>query len=364
MPSYKPVILLGNGMRGNSVLINHLCSLNIPILTTWMAADLLPEDHSAFCGRPGMLGQRAANIIIQKATHLFCYGTRLDGETVAYDYANFASHAKKYIYDIDAAEFQKFPNDWITETSPRYDKNLIDPQWLNWCKALYARFRPELDGEDAGKYVNPFTLMQYLHDYSEADDIFAIGSSGNAPTVFYQSYKIKEGQRVSNVSTIGAMGADIPMALGACLATGKRTICVTGDGGFQLNTQELETIRRLNLPIVFFVLNNGGYNSIRAMQDGRFGRRVGCDYNSGMTLPELEDIAHAYGILYLSLWSKDLVCFYKCFEAYPMIVEVFVDPAWQQMPRCITRIIDGKMVTDALEDMTPNINDLRELMDE
>jgi len=365
MQIYSPVILLGNGVRNNPKLIEHLCSLNIPILTTWMAADLIAEDHPAFCGRPGVLGQRAANIIIQKATHLYSYGARLDSETIAYSYENFAPHAIKYVYDIDKAELGKFPVGWIVDTMPRFDKNPIDPQWLNWCKALYDRFRPELDGDNTGKYVNPFYLMALLNEYSEADDVFAIGASGNAPCTFYQSYKVKKGQRVSNVSTIGAMGADIPMALGAALATGRRTICVTGDGGFQLNAQELETIRRLNLPITFFVLNNGGYNSIRMMQDGRFeGRRVGCDYNSGMTLPELEEITHAYGLLYLSMRVKDLQFFYKCFEAFPMVVEVFVDPAWKQMPRCLTRIVDGELVTDPMQDMTPKIDDLQELMND
>jgi acetolactate synthase-1/2/3 large subunit len=355
----KPVILLGNGMRGNPELIENICMLDIPILTTWMAADLIPEDHTAFCGRPGIFGQRAANIIQQKATHLFCLGTRLDGEQVAYDYDRFAPNAKKFVYDIDDAEFQKYPKDWM-----RYDINSAiecgDVDWLSWCRALYDRFRPELDGASGGKYVDPFTFTRLLGEYSQPNDVFAIGSSGNAPTVFYQAYKVKAGQRISNVCTIGAMGADIPMALGAALSTGRRTICVTGDGGFAMNAQELETIRRLRLPIIFFVMNNNGYNSIRVAQKARFGRVVGCDPASGLTLPSAEDIAHAYRFMYMPLSGKDLPNFKRCLDAAPMVVEVFVDPEWQQLPRVMA---SGTPIrTDDMQDQTPKISDLEELM--
>ena len=88
------------------------------------------------------------------------------------------------------------------------------------------------------------------------------------------------------------MGLCQPAAIGACLAGGgRRTICVDGDGGFQINIQELETVRRLGLPIKFFVINNGGYASIRASQQGYFGRLTGADATSGLTLPDMEKIA-------------------------------------------------------------------------
>ncbi len=361
---YKPVILLGNGVRNNPELIEHLCSLNIPVLATWMAADLLPEGSPVYCGRPGIFGQRAANIIQQKATHLYCYGARLDGESVAYDYDRFAPNAVKVIYDIDVSEFQKYPKDWLcfADIVPRVG-SLAHPSWLVWCRALYARFRPELDGSHSGSanYVDPFYFTKLLHEYSAPDDVFAIGSSGNAPTVFFQAYKVKAGQRISNVCTIGAMGADIPMAMGAALATGRRTICVTGDGGFAMNAQELETIRRLRLPIIFFVMNNNGYNSIRVGQQMRFGRVTGANPASGLTLPSIEAIAQAYRFCYMPLRGKDLPNFSRCFEVAPMIVEVFVDPDWQQLPRVMA---GGTPIrTDDMECMTPEIDDLQALME-
>jgi acetolactate synthase-1/2/3 large subunit len=369
MSKYRPVVLLGNGVRGNGVLIDFFTSLNIPLLTTWMGADLIPEDHPNFCGRPGIFGQRAANIIQQKATHFISVGARLDGEQVAYAYDRFAPNAEmKLAIDSEQSELDKLDDTWkkVCGNVKFADAIGIDPadgEWLAWCKALYKRYRYELAGVSGGKYIDPFYLMRLLGDASNSDDVFAIGSSGNAPTTFFQSFKIRQGQRVSNVSTIGAMGADIPMALGAAMATGSRVICVTGDGGFQLNTQELETIHRYHLPVIFFVMNNNGYNSIRTMQKARFeGRLMGCDPTSGLTLPRLEDIAEAYRFSYMPLWGGDTSNFDRCFGVTPMIVEVFVDPDWQQMPRVMASIVDGELRTDDMQDMSPKLDNLEELM--
>ena len=373
--NYRPVILIGQGIRSNPALINFLCSQQMPVLTTWMAADLIPENHPAFCGRPGIFGQRAANIILQKADEIRCFGARLDGEQVAYDYERFAPNAKrKYFADADIAECARMKTygwdvsvvDISKKLQPPYeDPYNLDGSWLAWCKALYTRFRSELPilTDVPSEYVDPFMFINYLSEFSTPNDVFAIGSSGNAPTVFYQAFKVQAGQRISNVSTIGAMGADIPMALGACLATGRRTICVTGDGGFQLNTQELETIRRLRLQIIFFVMNNNGYNSIRTAQMARFGRVMGADPQSGLTLPLIEDIATGYRIPYMKLWGRDLPDFQRCFDYAPIIIEIMVDPEWQQFPRVMASMVDGQLQTDDMQDMTPKIDDLQALME-
>src|SRR5512139_3724357 len=108
----KPVILLGNGARQHPGLVERLCAIGAPVITTWMAADLVPEDSPVFCGRPGIYGQRAANIIQQKADSLYCFGARLDEGQVAYRYDNFAPRAEKHVYDADPAELAKLPKSW------------------------------------------------------------------------------------------------------------------------------------------------------------------------------------------------------------------------------------------------------------
>jgi acetolactate synthase-1/2/3 large subunit len=332
-----------------------------------MATDLVAEDEYSFCGRPGILGQRAANIIQQKAGVIFSYGARLDGEQVAYNYDGFAPYAHNIIYDMDFEELRKLPNTarWRKEQidlsvpGPGVDTpEYTDPRWLAWCKDLYTRFRLELEGPaTCGKHVDPFAFMRVLSDALRSDDMIALGSSGAAPCSFFQAFKVKAGQRISNVSTIGAMGADIPMAIGAAIASGRRTICVTGDGGFMLNSQELETARRLALPITFFVFNNGGYGSIRSMQDNRFdGRRVGCDVKSGLTLPGLEDLAYAYRINYSRMTGADLDSLPGLLGGLPRIVEVMVDPAWAQYPRVMASMQGGEYRIDAMQDMTPKLD--------
>ena len=351
---YKPVILLGNGVRGNQKLVDAICSMQVPVLTTWMGIDLVSEDNPAFCGRPGILGQRAANIIQQQATHFFCFGARMDGEQVAYAYDRFAPRAEKIMYDVDDEEIGKMPDNW---TAYRLDLNTMTkfeinpaPEWLAEAKGIYNKYRYELDGNDE---LDPFSFVRLLSEAGEPDDVFALGSSGMAPNSFLQAFKVKKGQRIHNVCTIGAMGADIPMALGSAVATGKRTICYTGDGGFQLNAQELETIHRLHLPVNFFVMNNDGYGSIRVMQDGRFnGRRLGCDPASGFTSPELSELALAYGFMYKEIRK---LSDFEGFASFPIIYEVFVSPEWQQFPRVMASLKDGVYSIDNMDDMTPKV---------
>jgi len=350
----KPVILLGNGVRNNPALVAYLGSLGVPILTTWMACDLLPENSPVFCGRPGVYGQRAANIIQQKATALHCFGARLDEQQVAYQYDKFAPKAEHLIvYDIDKAELDKLPERFFrgrVNLSNADDRPTIacHHDWLNWCKSLYHRFRPELNGlEDIG-YVDPFTFVHDLSDYAKPDDIIVAGA-GKAGETLMQAFKVKAGQRVQTLSTNGAMGYDIPLSIGACLASGRRVLCVTGDGGFQLNIQELEVIRRLHLPIQFFVHSNRGYGSIRQMQINRFnGNVVGADPESGFTIPKLAEIADCYGMEYQCIQSMEYPV-----EFTGQLIELMIDPDYVQLPRVATSMIGGKFTQDAMEDMSP-----------
>jgi acetolactate synthase I/II/III large subunit len=358
--TYKPVILLGNGARHNPALIDYLCSLNIPVLTTWMAADLIPETHPAYCGRPGTIGQRAANIIQQKADQLICVGARLDNDQVGWRYDNFAPRAIKLVYDVDRAELDKLPDNtnWRKEHIDLTKKKInitreMDTWWLDWCKALYEKYQVFPEGNP--EYVDPYAFTDWLSDQCQPDDVLAIGSSGMAPCSFLQAFKAKEGQRIVNTCTFGGMGADIPMAIGACIASGgRRTICVTGDGGFTQNMQELEVVRRLELSIKFFVFSNGGYGSIWNMQDGRFGgRRVGADVNSGLTLPINEH----------SIWVSDIDRLHTL-NTYKVITELNIDPAFKLSPRVGSTLTDGVFTVDSMENMTPKlpVDELEELM--
>src|SRR5688572_17044322 len=160
----KPVILIGAGCPPK--LADELCTLGIPVLTTWQGIDRVPEDSPAFCGRPGVIGQRAANVIQQKADQFVVIGARMDGEQVGHRMDNFAPNAKKTVIDIDRAELDKLPEDW---RKARIDLNTAkaekvgelnftaNPRWMQWCKDLYNHYRYELDGANIVEdYVDPY----------------------------------------------------------------------------------------------------------------------------------------------------------------------------------------------------------------
>jgi acetolactate synthase-1/2/3 large subunit len=148
------------------------------------------------------------------------------------------------------------------------------------------------------------------------------------------------------MGAMGGMGTGLPATIGAALATGKRVICVVGDGGFMLNMQELEVVKRLNLPIKYFVLNNGGYAAIKATQDSYFdGNHVGCTRESGLTLPDIRKVAEAFGINCLrvstNLVVKVMVQLTLATDK-PEIVDVRVPMDFTLAHRVKRVMVDGK----------------------
>jgi acetolactate synthase-1/2/3 large subunit len=165
--------------------------------------------------------------------------------------------------------------------------------------------------------------------------------------------------RVFNSEGLGPMGFGLPAAIGGCIASGKRrTICVDGDGGFVMNVQELETLRRLHLPVKIFVLNNRGYASIRSTQNRYFdGRLVASSEDSGLTLPGVRRMADAFGIRTLEIDDPSHVRA-RIEQALagddPVLVEVQVPVTQETRPRLMSRQrADGSFVSKPLEDLYP-----------
>jgi len=202
--------------------------------------------------------------------------------------------------------------------------------------------------------INNYKLINTLSDLCTKDDIISPGMSGNGVCHLFQSWKTKFGQRFTFAGALGAMGSE-PMAIGACIATGKRTICLTGDGGFQMNVQELEVVRRLKLPIKFFVINNGGYGSIVNTQNKYFeSRYVGSTEKSGLTLPPLKKIADVYDLKYYLLEDeKDVqsICKQALSGNEPCLVEVIESVDQETVMRVGTRMVDGKPVSGKFEEV-------------
>jgi len=295
----RPVILAGHGIKAahrESLFRECAAKLGIPVLTTWRASDLMGDDHPLYCGRPGPLGQPGANLIMQEADLLLSIGARLDFGQIGYDAEFINRDMKKIVVDSDREELSK--HRFSVDLSIAADAGLFLEELYTRHLGLRLRNRQAwLDGCLERKSLGSRdALVDVLSDMLTPDDLLVPCSSGSGSNIFMLDFRVKFGQRVLNSPGFGAMGYGIPQAIGACLASGgRRTVCLNGDGGFQLNIQELETVWRLNLPIKYFYLNNGGYASIRATQRKYFdGRYVASDSASGLTFPDISRVAEAY----------------------------------------------------------------------
>ena len=373
--SKRPVVLVGNGVRlskAEKLLLTVLDKLQIPVLTTWKAADLVPDEHLLFVGRPGSIGQRGANFTQQKSDLILVLGARLDAGQTAYNLNNFAPHARKIIVDIDSSELNKFDyqdallincsaHNFLEELYSLLltEKLKTFESWLLQSQEIHTRY-PVYDGRESifPGFVNQYYLIELLSFLCDGKDVFVPGSSGACSEISMQATKLKFGQRMLNSEGLGPMGFGIPAAIGASIASRRRIITIDGDGGFQMNTQELEVIRRLNLSVKIFVLNNNGYGSIRNSQRNYFDSHfVASDPSSGLTLPSVTRIAEAYNIPSIRV-DDDKMLAESINWAFnnegPTIVEVMVSPDQQTMPRTQSyQNEQGIMVTRPMEDLWP-----------
>lgn len=375
----RPVIYAGNGVRLSSALPQFrqlLEKLKVPVLTSWKAADFLAESDSFYCGRPGAIGQRGANFTQQNADLMIVLGARLDLPSVAFNHEGFARNAKKVIVDIDEAELGKFNTkitlpvhgdvaEFLSKTLAALDGVPL-PDWSPWLKrardwqAQYPVVLPEYEKQAEG--VSTYVFYKVMSELAAQDEVLIPGSSGPCSDIFMQAFQVKAGQRIFNAPGLGAMGTGLPASIGACVASGrKRTLCFNGDGGFQLNIQELETVRRLGLPIKFFVLSNGGYGSIYAMQKGHFkDHMVASHPGSGLTLPDIRKVAGAYGIptaQIRTLGELREVAAQVLASPGPFVCEVITSLEERTAPRVASTVhSDGTITSNPMEDMSPPLS--------
>jgi acetolactate synthase I/II/III large subunit len=310
----RPLILAGNGVKladAQEALCQFAETNQIPMLLTWKAIDFMDYDHPLNFGSPGIMGCRTANFMIQNCDFLLIIGSRLEPSITAFNSADFGKNAKKVLVDIDEAEIRKIGHidipivadagDFLNMLTARQPEIRIKDRvkWLAYCHSLKKRYPVVLDEylQSIDK-INLYVFTDMLFQQLVADDVITPESSGSAGEVTYQAMRIKKGQKVKNAAGLGAMGFGLPYSIGACIANSRRrTILINGDGAFQLNIQELETVKRLKLPIKMFILDNNGYGSIMATQRNMFsGFYVASEPGSGLTLPDVCAIAAAYGI--------------------------------------------------------------------
>jgi acetolactate synthase-1/2/3 large subunit len=371
----RPVLLVGNGVRlaGAEERLRELIDrLGIPVLTTWLAIDLLEDDHPLFAGRPGAVAPRGANFTLQNSDLLLSLGARLDLVLTAFSHERLARGARKVMVDIDPAEIGKMKTtidlpvcadagDFISELLRQSSRIVRRDRgaWLERVREWRARYPIVLDEHrDPSKLISVYYLADVASDLLEEGATIVSGSSGAGIEIFLHALRVKRGQRVVHTTALGAMGFGLPATIGACLGRGgTRVVCVDGDGGFQLNIQELATVARLDLPIKFFILSNEGFSSIRTSQQQWFGRLVAADDTSGLTFPNVRRIAEAYDIRTAKLDApatlrEDMRAVLDM--PGPVVCEVITIPDETRAPRVSSsQRPDGSMVSRPLEDMWP-----------
>ena len=371
----KPVIVLGHGIRLSHSedkareLIEYL---GFPVLTSWNGVDLIESNHPLYYGRPGAVGQRPANLIEQGADLVITIGTRLNILSTGYNYESFLSNSYHIMVDIDENEMNKKsvnPDLKVVADAGSFIEAILDrkdkiskkdiSKWIKHCDELLKKYPVFTDDlTTAEDLVSTYDLVKAVSDNMNGDDIYQFTSSGTSVDIAMKVFEIKKGQRAFLSSGLASMGYDIPSSVGSCVASGgKRTVCITGDGSIAMNIQELEVIKRLNLPVKLFVVDNKGYSMIYQSQTGNFGRLTGCTADDGLTLPDMGKVSEAFGIKSFLIDSPDkLESVVKETLDYngPALCVVKTDITQKILPKQVNYMKeDGQMASRPIEDMGP-----------
>jgi acetolactate synthase I/II/III large subunit len=370
----RPVVFAGSGIRISASLTEFervIRALRVPVVTAW-THDLIASDDELFCGRPGTIGERAGNFTVQNSDLLLVLGSRLNIRQTSYNWASFARFATKIQVDVDPAELRKplhhpdvpihcdlkvFLTEMAQQLERGYPAIPRHEVWLTRAREWKSKYPVVQERQRVpGPPLNPYDFIDRLFGLLGPDDAVVCGNA-TACIVPYQAAKLKKGQRLISNSGSASMGYDLPAAIGVAVARGARTICLAGDGSLQMNVQELQTLVGYRLPVKLFVLNNGGYLSIRQTQTGFFqGRRIGESPQSGVTFPQMARVAAAYGIPSFTIGKiADLdIVRRELDQPGPALFDVLLDEAQEFEPRLRSRILpDGTIKTPNLEDMYP-----------
>ena len=294
----RPLVLAGNGIHVSHCVDefnSFLSHQGVPSVVSFFGIDL----NDTYIGKVGLIGNRAGNFAIQNCDVLLCLGCRLSKSITGYNRDLFAPDAKILYVDIDDSEFLKEKRttinipmnlkDFFKQTLPVPD---TDPEWIKRTQEWREKWSCELPSESP---ENPYPITKRFFE-EKPPGCISVASSGSLYCLTWHMYKQKAGDRFIT-SGHGDMGYELPVAIGAAIH-GKTVYSFVGDGSFQLNLQELQTLKTSGLPVVVLYYNNGGYGAIQITQKTVFGREYGTSPLCGLECPDIEKIARAYGIQY------------------------------------------------------------------
>ena len=374
--SVRPVILAGHGIKLSGAageFLKFAEKHGIPIVTSKNAFDMIPDSHPLLAGRIGINGQRAGNFAVQNADLILAIGCRLAYPTIGYETELFGREARKIVVDVDPvqlghcnvrADLKVLGNarEFITRLNGALSRTAAGPwkkAWLTKCQSWRKKYPAVTeDMRRVKKYVNSYHFFDVLSGLMKKDDVL-VTDQGATFFSFTVAFKNRPGQHAFTNGGFSPMGYGLPAAIGACFGHGeKRVVCVHGEGGLELNVQELQTVAHYRLPIKLFVFNNQGYLSIKHTQQAYFnGRFVGSDPRSGLSCAETSGLAKAYKIPFLKARNhRELPAVIQRALSLkgPVMVEIILDPLQPMIPKVTSKKEkDGRMVSMPLEDMFP-----------
>lgn len=319
--SRRPLVLIGNGIRLGGAIEEFrllMARLSIPCIASWNVGDIVPTDDDAFVGRPGVFGQRGANMAMQNCDLLLALGSHLAVPVTGTQFPTFAREAKVVAVDLDEHELAtacvhidvpvvQDVGDFMMALRGELlmpSAEALEP-WRKRCLEYKAyngitERRPE-------NGVDPYVFVDRLSDMLQKDEAIVIDGGGTCNQIAFQSLRTKAGQRIVISGALCSMGSGLPDSIGVAFQDlGRTVVCFTGDGSFQFNVQELQTIRHHGLKIKIFVFCNAGYLSIRQTQNAFFGgRHIGSGEQGGLSVPDVMKVAEAYGIPSVAVLDTD-----------------------------------------------------------
>ena len=363
--SKRPIIIAGNGVYLSDCkheFIKFIKKYQIPTAVTFGGIGLLEENHPLYVGRLGIKGTRAGNFAVANSDLIISLGSSLSIPVTGYQYHLFGRESKIVVVDIDENEHLKntvkiekiIKDDLSNFFSQKSNSSIVvNPNWIKKCIEWKNKWSP-FDRDNINE-LNMYSFSKKLSESTQNLDSLVVTDAGSAYYVLAQS--LLNNKLILPLAQ-GEMGFMLPAAIGASIAQPNTNIIgVTGEGSFQFNIQELQTIIQNNLPIKIFILNNGGYLSIRNTQTKFFEKRFsGVDKNSGVSFPDTEKIAYAYGFPFMRVNNIDELDninqvinhngYYICEIMCPLNEEIYPTSATLQTN-------DGKLVSQPLENMSP-----------
>lgn len=354
----RPVIFGGGGLirsEAADALSRLANEAKIPVILSLMGLGAYPGDGELFLGMPGMHGSVTANYALTEADLIIAAGVRFD-DRVTGRLETFAQHAKIIHIDIDPAEIGKnvlidvpIVGDvrLVLEELLRKLKPGNTAKWLKQIKAWQDKYPIPLGNEKTGGCLKPQFVIRELSRLSDNNTIVAT-DVGQHQMWSAQHYNVRRPHSFITSGGLGTMGYGFPAAIGAKLASpGSRVICITGDGSFQMNIQELATVVNNKMDMVIALLNNGYLGMVRQWQDIFYDKRYACTAIPGS--PDFVKVAEAYGAKAIRAANEQeaTAAIEKAFGLKgPVLIEFVVDPEENVYPmvapnRPINEIITG-----------------------